>query len=59
MIDHDRLFRELLITFFVEFLELLFPQVVSYLERQPLEFLDKEIFTDDVTTGEQYGIATG
>lgn len=53
MINHDRLFKELLTTFFLEFLELFFPQVIAYLERQSLEFLDKEIFTD-VTTGEQY-----
>lgn len=53
MIEHDRLFKELLITFFVEFLELFFPQVTAYLERDSLEFIDKEIFTD-VTAGEQY-----
>lgn len=53
MINHDRLFKELLTTFFIEFLELFFPQVVAYLERQSLKFLDKEIFTD-VTAGEQY-----
>ena len=53
MIDHDRLFKELLTTFFEEFLELFFPEVVAYLERDPLEFLDKGIFTD-VTAGEQY-----
>lgn len=34
MINHDRLFKELLTTFFIEFLELFFPQVVAYLERQ-------------------------
>ncbi len=27
MIDHDRLFKELLSTFFVEFLELFFPDL--------------------------------
>lgn len=53
MIDHDRLFKELLTTFFVEFLELFFPQVIAYVKRQSVEFLDKEIFTD-VTAGEQY-----
>lgn len=53
MIDHDRLFKELLTTFFIEFLELFFPQVIAYLERDSLEFVDKEIFTD-VTAGEQY-----
>lgn len=53
MIDHDRLFKELLTTFFVEFLELFFPQVIAYLEPGSITFLDKEIFTD-VTAGEQY-----
>lgn len=33
MIDHDRLFKELLTTFFVEFLELFLPEVVTYVER--------------------------
>ncbi|MBE9226683.1 DUF4351 domain-containing protein [Phormidium sp. LEGE 05292] len=53
MIDHDRLFKELLTTFFFEFIELFFPEVAAYLERDSLTFLDKEIFTD-VTAGEQY-----
>ncbi|MEY3869733.1 MAG: hypothetical protein RLZZ338_3624 [Cyanobacteriota bacterium] len=53
MIDHDRLFKELLTTFFVEFLELFFPEVVAYIERDSLEFLDKEVFSD-VTSGERY-----
>ena len=53
MIDHDRLFKELLSTFFVEFLELFFPEVIAYLEPSSLEPLDKEIFTD-VTAGERY-----
>jgi hypothetical protein len=48
-----RLFKELLTTFFVEFLELFFPEVIVYLERNSLEPLDKEIFTD-VTAGERY-----
>lgn len=53
MIDHDRLFKELLTTFFVEFLELFLPEVLTYLERDSIEFLDKELFTD-VTAGERY-----
>lgn len=53
MIDHDRLFKELLTTFFFQFIELFFPEVAAYLERDSLTFLDKEIFTD-VTAGEQY-----
>ncbi len=53
MIDHDRLFKELLSTFFVEFLELFLPQVIAYLEPNSITILDKEIFTD-VPAGEQY-----
>src|SRR3712207_3527496 len=53
--DHDRLFKELLTTFFVEFLELLLPQVAAYLRRDSLEFLDKEVFTD-VTAGERHEV---
>nr|WP_199330662.1 DUF4351 domain-containing protein [Microcoleus sp. FACHB-68] len=53
VIDHDRLFKELLSTFFVEFLELFFPEVIAYLDSNSLETVDKEIFTD-VTAGEQY-----
>lgn len=53
MINHDRLFKELLSTFFVEFIELFFPQVLAYLEPDSVTFLDKEIFTD-VTAGERH-----
>ncbi|XWK87679.1 MAG: DUF4351 domain-containing protein [Phormidium sp.] len=53
MIDHDRLFKELLTTFFFQFIELFFPEVAAYLEHDSLTFLDKEIFTD-FTAGEQY-----
>ncbi len=50
MIDHDRLFKELLSNFFPEFLELFFPDVTAYLERDSLTFLPQEVFTD-VTAG--------
>ncbi|MBD2439920.1 DUF4351 domain-containing protein [Nostoc sp. FACHB-110] len=53
MIDHDRLFKELLTTFFWEFIELFFPEITAYLERDTITFLDKEVFTD-VTAGEKY-----
>ncbi|NJO07918.1 MAG: DUF4351 domain-containing protein [Chloroflexaceae bacterium] len=53
MIDHDRLFKELLTTFFIEFLELFVPDVPAYLDRESLAFLDKELFTD-VTSGDRY-----
>jgi hypothetical protein len=51
--DHDRLFKELLTTFFVEFLDLFLPQVRAYLEPDSLVFLDKEVFTD-VTAGDKH-----
>ncbi len=53
MIDHDRLFKELISTFFVEFLELFFPSVMIYLDRNSILFLDKEVFTN-VTESEKY-----
>lgn len=53
MIDHDRLFKELLTTFFVEFLELFLPEVREYLDADSLEFLPQEIFTD-VTAGRKH-----
>lgn len=53
MIDHDHLFKELLSTFFVDFIELFLPDVMAYLEPDSVMFLDKEVFTD-VTAGERY-----
>jgi len=50
--DHDRLFKELLTTYFFEFLDLFFPDLIQYLNRDSIEFLDKEVFTD-VTEGER------
>ena len=52
MIDHDRLHKELLTTFFFEFLELFLPQVAAYVDRESIEFLDKEVVSD-VTSGEK------
>ena len=46
MIDHDRLFKELLTQFFTEFTELFLPDVARFMEPGPAEFLDKEVFTD-------------
>jgi hypothetical protein len=51
--DHDRLFKELLTTFFVEFLDLFFPELTAYLDIGSITFLDKEVFTD-VTQGERH-----
>ncbi len=53
--DHDRLFKELLTTFFVEFVDLFFPALAAYLDRSSVTFLDKEIFTD-VTQGERHHV---
>ena len=52
-IDHDRLFKELLTTFFVEFVEAFLPDVAAYLDTASIEFLDKEVFTD-ITQGQRY-----
>jgi len=53
MTDHDRLFKELISTFFLEFIDLFFPEVRAYIEDGSLEGIDKEIFTD-VTSGERH-----
>jgi hypothetical protein len=52
-IDHDRLFKELLSVFFLEFIALFFPEVHADLDPASIEFLDKEVFTD-VTSGEKH-----
>lgn len=44
--DHDRLFKDLLTTFFTEFLELFFPEMAAGIDRDQIEFLDKEVFPD-------------
>lgn len=51
MISHDRLFKELISTFFVEFLELFVPEFAAHIEDTSFIFLDKEVITD-VTSGE-------
>ncbi len=52
-INHDRLFKQLISTFFVEFIELFFPQVMTYLDTKSVTLLDKEIFTD-LTEGDRH-----
>ncbi len=54
-IDHDRLFKELITTFFSEFLELFYPEVLAYSDCSEITFLDKEIFTD-VTSGDEHQV---
>jgi predicted transposase YdaD len=51
MIDHDRLFKELLSTFFLEFLELFLPEIASTIDPDSPQFLPQEYFAD-LTTGE-------
>lgn len=53
--DHDRLFKELLSTFFVEFVEAFLPELAPHLEHGSLEFLDKEVFTD-ITAGDKHEV---
>ena len=45
-IDHDRLFKELLRTFFTEFMELFFPDVYEAIDFEHVNFLSEEVFTD-------------
>ena len=45
-IDHDRLFKELLETFFVEFVELFFPEADEAMDLEHIKFLQQELFTD-------------
>lgn len=42
MIEHDRLFKELLSTFFLEFLQLFLPQVARQIEPASIHFLPQE-----------------
>lgn len=55
MIDHDRLFKELLSTFFAEFVELFMPELYDCLDASSITFLDKEVFTD-VTAGDAHEV---
>ncbi|QOR84583.1 Rpn family recombination-promoting nuclease/putative transposase [Geobacillus stearothermophilus] len=54
-IDHDRLFKELLSTFFEEFLLLFFSNVYEHIDVHHLSFLTEELFTD-VTAGEKHRV---
>jgi hypothetical protein len=44
-ISHDMLFKQVLGEFFPEFIELFFPQVAAYLDRDSIEFLPLELFS--------------
>ncbi|MCD5401106.1 transposase, partial [candidate division NPL-UPA2 bacterium] len=43
---HDRLFKQLLETFFIEFIDLFFPQVSRLMDKNQLVFLQQEVITD-------------
>jgi len=44
--DHDSAFKQLLTTFFAEFIELFLPDVAEYLDPQGFEFQPQEVITD-------------
>jgi hypothetical protein len=47
-IDHDQLFKQLIGTFFCEFLDLFAPDLAVHIDRDRIEFLPQEYFTDIV-----------
>ena len=51
-IDHDQLFKQLLTTFFLEFLELFVPEFFESIDPSSLEILPLEYFTD-IQAGER------
>lgn len=53
MTDHDRLFKELLATFFLDFLDPFAPDLAREVEPASLELLDKELFAD-LPSGEHH-----
>lgn len=52
MTDHDTLFKKLLQNFFPEFIELFFPDISNFWDRNSVKFLPQEVFTD-VTESEK------
>ena len=52
MTDHDRLFKELLSTFFIDFLELFLPEIAAQIDPTSIRFLQQEYF-GDLTSGEE------
>jgi hypothetical protein len=51
-IDHDQLFKQLLTTFFLEFLELFTPEFFAAIDPSSLEILPLDYFTD-IDAGER------
>ncbi|MGY4690994.1 Rpn family recombination-promoting nuclease/putative transposase [Salibacterium sp. K-3] len=54
-VDHDRLFKEVLTTYFEEFIQLFFPEVHEAVDFSNIQFLAEEVFSD-VTQGEKYKV---
>ena len=52
-INHDQNFKELISTFFLEFLELFFPEIASTIEPDSIRFLPQEYFADLVDGDEK------
>jgi Domain of unknown function (DUF4351)/Putative transposase, YhgA-like len=44
--SHDQIFKELIVTFFMEFLELFVPELAATIDPKSIEFLQQEYFTD-------------
>ena len=51
VIDHDRLIKELLATFFVEFVQLFFPKLAESIEADSAGFLATELFANSPDGG--------
>src|SRR5699024_2738880 len=46
--DHDCLFKELIQTFFQEFMQIFFPEAYADIQYSTVTFLEQELFTDIV-----------
>lgn len=44
--DHDRLFKELIQTFFKEFIDAFFPDLFPKIDFTTVKFLEQEVYTD-------------
>ncbi|MBI1917073.1 MAG: DUF4351 domain-containing protein [Planctomycetes bacterium] len=53
-VDHDQRFKILLREFFREFFELFFPKYAALFDFSPIEWIDKEVFTDPPTGKRRY-----
>ena len=55
LLDHDRLFKELLATFLPDFLDLFAPEMAREVEPGSVELLDKQVFSD-LRRGERHDV---